>query len=122
MGVASVFSKLPYTHIMDRFSHSRMRFAKGIQPCLPTSLPRLQLHLRLGLHQTRPSTCPLLQTTRAAAPAPPVGPCQDHDSYSRSSSGTPSEDFILVRDKLGRQPRTTGSRIPASQEYSEGST
>ena len=36
MGVASVFSKLPYTHIMDRFSHSRMGFAKG---ALPTNQP-----------------------------------------------------------------------------------
>ena len=54
MGVASVFSKLLYTHIMDRSNHSCMGFAMGVHPYLPASQPRLQLHLRLGLHQTRP--------------------------------------------------------------------
>ena len=44
MGVASILSKLLYTHpqilthIMGRFSHNCMGFAMGVHPCLPASI------------------------------------------------------------------------------------
>ena len=57
MGVASILSKLLYTHpqvltyTMGRFrvSHSCMGFAMGVHPCLPASIMamlRLELTLR----------------------------------------------------------------------------